>query len=253
MTHTRHIPLDGVLNLRDLGGYPTPSGETSWRRMLRAASLHRLTDAEIEKLQDLGVVSVIDLRFDDEIVKEPNPFAGRDGSVTHVNVSLFAGLDPTNPQIVEAPDPLLALYKTALDERPDGFLAVMRAIIAAGDGGVLFHCTAGKDRTGMIAALLLDLAGVAREVIVADYVLTGDHIVPLVEATRAAVEAQGGDFAAYAPFFAAEAATMEAFLDHLHDIHGGARTYLANHGLTVSEIETLRTRLVPPQTAKGAA
>ncbi len=252
MTYTRHIPLDGVLNLRDLGGYATPSGQTPWRTFLRAASPHRLSPAEIAELEGMGLAQVIDLRFDDEIAKEPSPFAGCDTGARHVNISLFAGLDPQNPQLVAADDPLLELYKLAVDAMPTAFVTVLRAIAQA-DGAVLFHCSAGKDRTGLIAMMLLDLAGVDRAQIVADYTLTATYLGPLIDQHRAAVEAEGGDFATYAKYLASTPATMEAFLDHFAAHHGGTEAFLTRHGLTSDEIAVLRARLAPVTAQQGAA
>lgn len=240
---TRHIPFEGVLNLRDLGGYPTPRGETPWRKTLRAASLHRLSEAEISSLETLGLTRVIDLRYASETDKQPNPFAARKGNVAYQGISLFSGLDPEHPKFVESDNPLLTLYIEAVDTMPEGFVDVMRAIAASGDGAVLFHCTAGKDRTGLIAAMLLQLAGVSREDIVADYALTADHLAPLIEETRAAVTADGGDFSRIAPYFEARAETIGDFLDYFDSTHGGARAYLAANGLSDAELDALAHRL----------
>lgn len=252
MTYTRHIPLDGVLNLRDLGGYTTPTGETQWRQVYRAASLHKLSEPEMAELETMGLAQVIDLRFDDEIKKEPNPFASRTGAVRHLNISLFAGLDPQNPQLVEADDPLLELYKLAIDTMPSAFVTVMREIAQA-EGAVLFHCSAGKDRTGLIAMMLLDLAGVDRAQIVADYTLTATYLGPLIDQHRAAVEAEGGDFTTYSKYLASTPATMESFLDHFQTHHRSTEAFLTRHGLTADEIAALRARLTPVSAQQGAA
>lgn len=252
MTYTRHLPLQAVLNLRDLGGYATANGETPWGRTWRSSSLHKLTEAEIARLETMGLARVIDLRFDDEIAKEPNPFADRPGPVEHVNISLFAGLDPANPHIVASENPLLSLYVEAVDTAPERFVAVMRQI-AGTDAGVMFHCTAGKDRTGLIAAMLLQIAGVPREQIVADYALTATYLTPLVEATRAAVTEQGGDFAQYAPYLEARPDTMHAFLDHFSARHGTSPDYLSRHGLSDDDLDALARRFGAAHPQQGAA
>ena len=100
---------------------------------------------------------------------------------------------------------------------------------------------------------LLDLAGVDRAQIVADYTLTATYLGPLIDQHRAAVEAEGGDFATYAKYLASTPATMEAFLDHFAAHHGGTEAFLTRHGLTSDEIAVLRARLAPVTAQQGAA
>lgn len=95
MTHSRHIPLSGSFNLRDLGGYAGRRGATAWRRVLRSDSLHRLTPDEMAQLRDFGVATVIDLRHEEELAAMPNPFALAFPGVAYHNISLFKGLDPS--------------------------------------------------------------------------------------------------------------------------------------------------------------
>ena len=94
MRFTRHIPLNGSYNIRDLGGYPTATGPTAWRRILRADSLHRLDDQAMQALHEMGCDTVIDLRRAEETTAQPNPFATAMPQVQYHNISLFEGLDP---------------------------------------------------------------------------------------------------------------------------------------------------------------
>jgi protein-tyrosine phosphatase len=144
---------------------------------------------------------------------------------------------------VEAPDPLLALYRMALDERGVAFVRVFREIAGAAPGAVLFHCTAGKDRTGMIAAFLLRLAGVADDVIVEDYAQTSRYIGAMVEALQREAAEQGRERKTFAPFQRSDPPTMRGFLRALDDEHGGAEAYLERHGLSPAEIAALRGRM----------
>ena len=246
MTQTRLIPLNGAFNLRDLGGYPATVGETAWRRVLRADSLHRLTSAEMGELRRLGCTTVIDLRNQDEVTAQPNPFSAIEGPVAYFNISLFGGLDPTRSSVMEADDALLALYCAALDDCAPTFAEVLR-LIAEAPGLVVFHCTAGKDRTGMIAAFLLLLAGTPRDRIVTDYALTAAQAPAMFAALKTEIEAAGRDFDHASPMLLSEAATMEAFLDHLEAVHGGAETYLLACGLTEAELISLRARMLRPE------
>jgi len=252
MIPQRLIPLAGAHNLRDLGGYPASGGQTAWRRALRADSLHRLDRQAMETLRDMGCTTVIDLRHGEETGAQANPFAaGFDGVLYH-NISLFAGLDPSRPGLKEAEDVLFALYCQALEECAAEFVQVLR-VVADAPGTVLFHCTAGKDRTGMIAALLLLLAGTPRAEIVADYALTSRYSPVMFAALRDELEAAGRDFDLASPLLLSEAATMEAFLGHLDSAHGGAEAYLLTHGLTEREIAALRSRMLPAEAMEGSA
>jgi protein-tyrosine phosphatase len=246
MMSTRHIPVPGTHNIRDLGGYATPSGLTHWRRVLRADGLHRMTQAGVDQLHALGVRTVIDLRRDHELEAQPNPFRSHP-DMNYVHVSLFDQLD-----VVDASAPrdgrvnvLLGLYCMALAERGEAIRTILTTIAHA-DGLVLFHCTAGKDRTGVIAALLLALVGVAREDIVADYALTKTQIAPLLDTILANAAKRGEDMERYQALLQCEPETMQAFLDHLNAQHGGVEPYLAAIGVEPSVIARLRARLAGP-------
>ncbi|RYG94163.1 MAG: tyrosine-protein phosphatase, partial [Alphaproteobacteria bacterium] len=187
--YTRHLPVVGTYNVRDLGGYRAAMGETRWRRVLRADGLHRLDDAGMAVLVGEGVTTVIDLRHADELAHQPNPFEGNP-AVRYHNVSLFDQLSPTPKP---GGDLLLDLYKLALAERQDAIAAVLTTIAEAPEGVVLFHCTAGKDRTGIVAALLLGLVGVDADMIVEDYALTAGYLAPIMAEITAGAVARGAD------------------------------------------------------------
>lgn len=247
---TRHIPLAGTYNLRDLGGYATQPGETmpgetQHRRMLRADGLHKLTEKERDDLHALGVRTVIDLRRDHELAAAPNPFEN-DERVHYVNISLFDRLDVTQiPLELDGAENnvLLDLYCQAAQNQKAEIAAVLTTIAEAEDGAVLFHCTAGKDRTGIIAALLLAIAGVARADIVADYALTKAQIAPFIDDIMTRVASRGDDVARFRPLLACEPETMEGWLDHLEESYADIPAFLAATGLDQATLEKLRDRL----------
>jgi len=240
---SRHLPLTGTHNIRDLGGYPASAGYTRWRQVLRADSPHRLDAGGIDTLVQAGLRTVIDLRHQEEIDAAPNPFSGHH-LVAYYNVSLFEGIQPPRSADGATVDTLLELYKLALAERSGAIRAVLEIIAHAPEGAVLFHCTAGKDRTGVISALLLGLGGVDPATIRDDYALTAKMIAPLVDELLSQAVARGIDPAAYRPLLVANPATMEAFLAHLEQCHGGVVAYLANIGIDADIRERLRRRLV---------
>ena len=223
---TRRLAWEGVLNARDLGGYATADGrETRWAAVVRSDSLAALRPAGRRALLDYGVRSMVDLRLPEEVADHPNPFAEPDShGIAYANVSIF---DPAVPP-------------------PDQVTTVMAAIANAPEGGVLVHCAAGKDRTGLIAALLLGLVGVAPATIAADYALTAECLRPRDQEW---LEHGPGDRAEREEWlrrFAPTAEVMLEVLDRLEDRYGGVEGYLRAAGVAPEDVARLRARLVAP-------
>lgn len=238
----RHIPLDGTHNVRDLGGYALPSGGiTTWRAVLRGDGLSRMTADSMRQLVDLGVRTIVDLRGDHELLPEPNPFAGH-GVVAYRNIPLFDQLGPI--AAFDVPFDMAERYRNALDHCGPRIAEVIRAIAEAPAGAVLFHCTAGKDRTGIIAAMLLTIAGVPEQTVIEDYALTATLALPLLDRLRAAAIERGADPAHMARILASEARTIQSMLDHLDGQHGGIDSYLGRIGIEEQTLGLLARRLV---------
>ena len=163
---TRILQWDGCLNARDLGGYATEDGhETRWDRVIRSDNLIRLTDAGRQALIDHGVRRIVDLRLPRELEQDPPPFRGHD-IVDYHHVSFIDPEAEPGPSVETLADD----YKRMLERYKPGVTSIMRAIAEAPqDGAVLIHCHSGKDRTGIISALLLRLAGVPTETAAEDY------------------------------------------------------------------------------------
>lgn len=241
----RLIELEGAFNVRDLGGYRRADGSsTAWRALLRADGLHRLSARAVQTLCDEGVCLVIDLRSPEELRAEPNPFANHP-IVRYENVPLFAGLSPiaamaaANGGVFD----MKARYCQALDSCGEPIARVLSLIAEAPDGAVLFHCTAGKDRTGVIAALILLVAGVERDTVVDDYALTATIAPGLIEHLRNRSLARGIEAALIDQFLASHPETMHGLLDHLETRHGTVEAYLRSIGLGETHVERLRHRL----------
>ncbi len=249
MNHTprdmRRLTVEGAHNLRDLGGYRTRGGDlTPWRRFLRADSPHRLTETGIERLQGEGLRTVIDLRTRSELAAMPNPFADRPG-VTYIHQPVFEDLAPLNLTSIDfvGGDPLLDFYRTALDDRHEALREILIMIAAVPEGAVMFHCTVGKDRTGLVAALLLGLAEVAPDDIVADYTMTEPLIGQLVAEFLEHTRARGDDPEKHARLLAAPAQTMQAALGHIETRHGSVAGYLRHIGVPAGDQSALLDRL----------
>lgn len=268
----RWIDLDGAVNARDLGGLPTADGRTTRRgRVLRADNLQGLTVPDIRQLvDDYGLKNVIDLRSDAEVRLEgPGPLT-RVPSVTIHHLSLFseggrhtdvaadtpapgedgAGVDidkvlPWQTRAEQQPgqDRSINHYLGYLADRADSIVAALRVMTRA-DGASLVHCAAGKDRTGVVCALALEVAGVTRDAIVADYVLTGERLEAILTRLRASDTYAADLDSRPADSHQPHAAIMEKFLIRLDEEHGGPLTWLAAHGWTDDDTEALKARLL---------
>jgi protein-tyrosine phosphatase len=213
--------------------------------VVRSDSPAALTPAGRLALLDYRVRAIVDLRLPGEVAAHPNPFAEPDThGVAYTNVSF---LDPAAPPPEDDDDIRLADdYKGMLDRFRGPVAAAMAAIANAPEGGVLIHCAAGKDRTGLIAALLLGLVGVAPETIAADYALTAECLRPRNEAWLENGPGDRDERAALLARFAPTAEVMLEVLDRLEDRYGGVEGYLRAAGVAPEDVARLRARLVAP-------
>ncbi|MBD2869083.1 tyrosine-protein phosphatase [Paenibacillus arenilitoris] len=237
----RLLRLEGAYNVRDIGGYEAAEGRTvQWGRFLRADGLHRLTSDDQDKIVGMGIRTVIDLRHARELEQKRNVFNGSERA-NYYNISLINPAASSNAAIRSLGD----LYVNMLDECGPLLKEVFGRMAEAEGDCVLFHCTAGKDRTGVVAALLLDLAGVERSVIIADYAETEANLSPIMDELRKDRPEQiPADM--YELFLGSAPSNMALMLDHLHDAFGGAESYLARIGLGEKQIAGLKRMLLQP-------
>lgn len=227
----RRIVLGKMLNLRDLGGYPTAEGRTTrWGRLLRGDNPMGLSDADAAWLLDHGFTTVIDLRSPEERDHLPDELADRPGFSCYF-------IPMSNGEKLPNEEELIGLGYFRTLERKDCVRAVLETIADA-PGGVLFHCMAGKDRTGCIAALLLALAGVDRLDILADYQVSELYIRPVIRwmrETRADLPAYVGS---------SKPEYLEDCLDRLEETYGSVAGYLRAIGLTETTLGKLKDKLL---------
>jgi protein-tyrosine phosphatase len=251
---SRTVAIDGVFNVRDLGGHPTLDGRTTrWGSVFRADGIHRLAGDAADAIARLGVRRVVDLRTDAER-DEHGVFDHADVVVRHV--PLLEAVWSRDGHRRPAPDAelLLAMYCEMLERRGPQ-LATAAAAVAEAAGPVVFHCSAGKDRTGVLAALLLALVGVADDDIAADYAQSHAAVQRMIAELRAERRAAGGD-AEPVPddvmhLLSARPDTMQRMLHVLRTDHGGAEVYLRRHGLAGDTAATLRRRLLDGSGGSG--
>lgn len=177
----RHIPLDGLSNFRDLGGYETESGRTTkWRQIFRSDTLAGLSDSDIKTVEGLGIVAACDLRYGDERQNEPSRLRGHPsievmelGFQDRPGESFLDSLQAFDDAAGAARDYLLDNYR----QYPFLYAPAYRRIfdrLLAGDR-IIIHCTAGKDRAGFASAMVLSALGVPQETVLVDYLLTNQY------------------------------------------------------------------------------
>lgn len=245
----RHISFVRLHNFRDLGGYPTPDGRiVRWRRLFRSDSLGKLRGADWQRFLELGIGTVIDLRYPCEIeakglIPEHDSFLYHNLSIEHRPYDQAA----LGPEIEVGP----FLAERYLELAYDGVAEIREAVrvIAAAEGPVVFHCASGKDRTGLLAALVLALLEVPQEQIVADFAATGLATERLVADWRAA---RGGAMPRWPGFGQAPPEVMQLFLAALAADHGSPRGYAVRLlGVDEELIADLRRNLLAAPTPAG--
>ena len=246
----RRVAFEGVTNFRDLGGYPTSSGgRTRWGRVFRADALHGLSQSDVESYASLGLRVVFDLRGDQERAERPNPVRSRS-----VPLESRGREDPAGtPQMAVTADTveegerfLAQLYLGHLEHGAARIGEIFTALASPDSVPAVFHCHGGKDRTGIVAALLLELLGVNRSIVLDDYQLTARY--------RRRTQ-QEGSFrrlldSGMAPDAAAAVLTtprwaMDDALTMLDTVHGGIDAFLLGPGgMTQSDLAGVRRLLV---------
>lgn len=237
-----HLNWPGLVNARDLGGLPTRAGVMRHGAFVRSDHLNELTDEGAQALQAYGVRTIIDLRYREERAERPGYFEiTPDPAIAFVPISLSGETEDAEYPLMHHVGDLLLWNQRQLEHGRRNIAAVMRAINAAPAGGVLFHCHSGKDRTGIIAQLLLLVAGVDESTVVADYMITNERLGPRNEAWLAGVEdPEKREFWRKLAYVQREnvdnnLATFRAA--------GGAAGFLAQCGLGTDEIASLQHRL----------
>jgi protein-tyrosine phosphatase len=200
------LDLPDCVNARDVGGTPlVGGGSVRSNTLLRSDNHDLLTEVGIAAVRELGVGRIIDLRHGWEAREFPSPFRDDERYLNLPLLGVYPGFDPT------APDD----YRPEVEHAPERVAAAFIALAEAPAGPVLVHCHGGRDRTGILTALALAVAGAAQEYIVAEYALT--------EGT--------------------EAKTMRDLLDHFDSEHGGVAAYLEKAGVERRHMEAVKRRL----------
>lgn len=242
MNRSIRIPVPGTFNFRDVGGLPARGGVVRDGVLYRSDGLYRLGEAGKSELRELGIGIVIDLRDENEAKMMPDDLDGLEVEVLRLPVFEGSGASQGAGGIS-----LEALYERIVTQHASVVVAALREIANAGDRAVIVHCTAGKDRTGIVVALALLAVGADRESVIDDYVrteanLAGEWLEEMVEMigrygvpdTPALRTLMGGS----------PREAIEGVLDSVERAHGSTREYLLASGLELGELAALETLLV---------
>ena len=225
------LKLENALNFRDLGGYQSGlGGEVKRGVLFRSDSLAKLHSEDIKIILGKNIRTVIDLRTDFEIFRGESKLKGVEG-VGYYKISLMDNVHSQDYASFEKNMPVSmgALYKDLIDNFPENIIKVFDTILSNSENAVVFNCTAGKDRTGVIAALILDLLDVGRQDIVENYIVTEQLLKPTFELImKHYKDSTGREMPRY--LLESKRESIEEFLDHLHSNYGNAKSYLLKNG-----------------------
>ncbi|GAE31421.1 tyrosine-protein phosphatase [Halalkalibacter hemicellulosilyticus] len=251
----RLIEFTGTFNFRDLGGYETTDGRrVKWGKIFRSGNISMLDEQDMRQVQQLGVTAICDLRADDELERFPTPFM-EFIQLYHVPVIPSNGeeeyrqaLDLTEEFVkrISKPGDLLTQLNEKMTDHTKAYRKVFDVLLEE-EGAVLFHCMAGKDRTGVMAALILSVLNVPREIIVEDYLYTNRSSDRLKQslATHNHEHIKKLDTKVVEAMLEARTEYIEAFFKKIDQDYGNVYKYMTNAiGLSEAEIQLLQEKLL---------
>ena len=243
----RLIPLEAAHNFRDVGGYHTGDGrQTRWGVLYRADGLGRLTSSDEAILRRLGLRTVIDLRSHAELAGRASfPQDSFDGDFEHLPILDVLWPNEAMAHFGDDREFLLWAYRDLLDVGGHRFAAAISRLARPGALPAVFHCTAGKDRTGLLTALILSSLGIRRDEVLADYALTAAGIARMIAwAERESAEIAERFAATPTWYFAALPEALDQTLDDLCRVHGSVRNYVRSIDVAEHELEILEAQLL---------
>jgi protein-tyrosine phosphatase len=245
----RAVTLEGASNFRDLGGYPTQDGHhVKWGHLYRSADISKLTDADLQVLSARHIAAVCDLRGPDEIKTNPdrmpagatwyNMPAGSES--TQAATAALMGAKSTNR------DSMMIAFYGRTDHLKAKYKPMFDQLLALNDDkALLFHCTAGKDRTGIGAALILSALGVDRSIIMKDYAATNEYWKGNRGQVLQAMAKQGMDEKTIKSMLSANPAYLQSAFDAIDKQYGSMDKFLTQEmELTPAKLAQLRAKYV---------
>ena len=250
----RHQPFKGVVNFRDLGGYDTADGRRlKWGQVFRSGHLARAADEDKRLIKQMGIKVICDLRTPDEVEAQPD-WLPEDGSTAYLHYPIVHGeFDPVVAMeslqkgdigwLTE--DFMIKRYIQKIDEFPDVWGEILNLLADPDNRPLVFHCTAGKDRAGACAAIILLALGVPEDTVIYDHGLSNVYIADALEKINERIRAMGVDPEKVAPYFTAPRDAIVALVDHIHKSYRSAPEYLMSRaGVNKKILELLKKELL---------
>lgn len=248
---SRVVALDGGINFRDVGGYKNSQGRTvKWRKIMRCGHLASLSENDLDTLEQIGINRVHDFRRSEEQQQSPSCAVRAEfiadyqiliGDISRFWEFLFDGeltAESSHQLVVNS-------YSSCIESVIPAFSRFMRHMVDNAENASVFHCSAGKDRTGMAAALILSALDVPRETIIEDYMLTLEHydsdkLITLVEGHLRKANVENWDRAWLMPYCSVHEDNIIAFLDAIESKYGDVKNYLISAlGLSQADLDKM--------------
>jgi protein-tyrosine phosphatase len=247
MSRSRVIPFSGIFNFRDLGGYPTVDGRTTrWGKLYRSDVAHdALSPEDLTLLRSLGVVTTLDLRSPAEVERTTSALRG-DPTIRYVNTSVLSndGLNEKRDEASLDDEYLARRYLHYLDVGAEAFAQAFAELSVDENYPLVFNCFLGKDRTGVLAALVLSCLEVERSAIVDDYALTAARVPLIVEKLRSDPVYRDTIDRTHPIVLGATSETMTRFLDEVDRRFGGAGDWALSVGVPQWQLDQMRRFLI---------
>jgi protein-tyrosine phosphatase len=250
----RRVKLEGAFNFRDLGGYQSIDGRRiKWGRIYRSDSLTRLTASDRDVLKQIGIKLVCDLRAPAEVKKRPDHLP-EDGAIEYLNFPIVSGNFDTvtaHEKIKKGDidwlteDYMIKGYINTIDSYATTWAAVFDRLAAPASYPLVFHCTGGKDRAGVCAALILLSLGVSEEIVIYDHGLSNEFLAEILPKLYSYFSSFGIEKENLLPYLTALPAAMTTLLDHIQHTYGSAVEYLKNKaGVSQKTLDQLKQKLL---------
>lgn len=220
---TRELPVEGAYNVRDLGGYKGAGGKTvKWRTVVRSGDLNKLTDADLDYFASIPIVSYVDFRDSTEISNAPDR---RPATLKHdfaLSISAGSVIEMKDVRSGNTEDLLVMGNRMFVRDFQPQFAEFFRILSDPSNTPLLFHCSAGKDRTGFAAAMFLSALGVDRETIIEDYMLSAELL-------RDKYAADVEKYPELAPLMTVHRHYIEGAFEVIDREYGGVENYLTQY------------------------
>jgi protein-tyrosine phosphatase len=245
VTDRRVVPLAGASNFRDLGGYRTSDGRaTRWGKLYRSDALHGLTEADVQLFRGFGIVTIVDLRDATEVERTGRGLLGEE-SIRFISapVSLENDMERRDGMVLDD-DYLTNRYLQYLEVGGSAFVRAIEEMAVSENSPLVFNCFFGKDRTGVLAALVLSCLGVNRSEIVDDYALTATRVSLILQKLKVDPVYRETIESTDPILLAAEAATISQFLVELDRRFGSVRDWALSVGISTVQLDALEVQFL---------